>query len=319
VPQSVSGSTTGRPNDVNGGCGTFSAPDAGYTFTAPLTGSYTFDTLGSGYDTVLHVHDGGCSGPELTCNDDFSGLQSRVTLGLTAGQTVTVVVDGYSSSSGSYVLNIASSATCPVGQTQCGSGCADLQRDPFNCGACGFACAADASCIAGICRPICAPGQMLCSGGCVDPMNDPFNCGGCGSVCAPGAVCQAGACVVVPPTSCPLADLGSFVPQSVSGSTSGRPNDVSASCGASNASDAGYTFTAPATGSYTFDTVGSGYDTVLHVRNGGCSGPQLVCNDDAVGFQSRVTLSLTAGQVVTVVVDGYSTSSGSYVLNLRLN
>jgi hypothetical protein len=77
-----------------------------YEFTAPADGTYTFDTVGSLYDTVLYVLDG-CEGAELDCDDDSAvGTQSEVVLTLTAGQTVIVVVDGFSSNSGDYVLNV---------------------------------------------------------------------------------------------------------------------------------------------------------------------------------------------------------------------
>lgn len=275
VPQTVTGSTTGLPNDVTPSCGFSTASDVGYTFTAPADGIYVFDSIGSTYDTVLQVSDDGCSGPPIACNDDTVGLQSQVQVSLTAGQSVTIVVDGYSSSSGSYVLNLSG-------------------------------------------RLLCAAGTNLCNGTCVDLGSDPANCGGCGVACPAGDTCQAGTCVYIPPpATCPLADLGSTVPQTVTGSTTGRPNDATPSCAPSSASDAGYTFTAPANGTYTFDTVGSAFDTVLHVRDGGCSGPSIACNDDFSGLRSQVQVTLTAGQTVTVVVDGYSSGSGTYVLNVH--
>jgi hypothetical protein len=80
--------------------------DRAYLFTAPIAGTYVFDTFGSNFDTVLHVHDGGCGGPSLGCNDDTMGLQSQLSVPLTANQTVLVVVDGFGNSQGNFTLHI---------------------------------------------------------------------------------------------------------------------------------------------------------------------------------------------------------------------
>jgi hypothetical protein len=118
-------------------------------------------------------------------------------------------------------------------------------------------------------------------------------------------------------SGCPAGNLGSTVPQTVTGSTSGRPNSVTPSCNATGSSpDAGYTFTAPAAGSYTFDTFGSGFDTVIHVHNASCTGAELGCNDDGASEQSEVTLTLAAGQTVVVVVDGFNGTSGLFTLHI---
>ena len=73
-------------------------------------------------------------------------------------------------------------------------------------------------------------------------------------------------------------------------------------------------WTAPATSRYKFSTAGSDFDTVLYLLRGSCSGDEIACNDDAVGLQSEVVVGLSAGEVVTVVIDGYGTGSGDYEL-----
>jgi hypothetical protein len=106
APQTVFGSTSGVTNDSVGTCGGGAAQDETWLWTPTAAGTYTIDTVGSVYDTVLYVLDG-CAGAQLACNDDFVGLQSRLTVSLSAGQTVLIVVDGYSSTSvGSYTLNV---------------------------------------------------------------------------------------------------------------------------------------------------------------------------------------------------------------------
>jgi hypothetical protein len=96
-------------------------------------------------------------------------------------------------------------------------------------------------------------------------------------------------------------------------------------CGGTGANDV-YSFTAPAAGSYTFETTGgAGGDTVLFVRSlcgvpGG--GGELACNDDKRGggddgFYSRVTTQLEADQTVYVFVDTFGPHGRSpYTLNV---
>jgi hypothetical protein len=99
--------TRGRTNDYQPTCITNStAPDDAFVWTAPAAGRYTFDTLGSSFDTIIEVREYNTNA-SLGCNDDSGGtLQSKVTADLASGQTVMVVVDGYSSSSGTFRLNI---------------------------------------------------------------------------------------------------------------------------------------------------------------------------------------------------------------------
>jgi Concanavalin A-like lectin/glucanases superfamily len=102
----ATGNTGGLSNEYHPTCVSNSAaPEAAYTWTAPSTGSFVFDTIGSGFDTVLEIRRYSDS-LSLGCNDDSSGLQSRVTVSLPAGQTVLVAIDGYGSSTGTYRLNI---------------------------------------------------------------------------------------------------------------------------------------------------------------------------------------------------------------------
>jgi hypothetical protein len=101
----ATGSTVGQGNDFDAGCIGQDAADVALVWTALVGGTYTFDTLGSSYDTVLSVRED-CVGPELACNDDTFMLTSQVVLDLVAGQSVLVVIDGYGNSAGNYELNI---------------------------------------------------------------------------------------------------------------------------------------------------------------------------------------------------------------------
>ncbi|HWB76893.1 MAG TPA: hypothetical protein VG755_18125 [Nannocystaceae bacterium] len=105
---------------------------------------------------------------------------------------------------------------------------------------------------------------------------------------------------------CPTFNLGSSVPNSVSSVIDDEVDQFSGSCGGA-AVDAVLSFTAPQDGDYTFSTAGTSYDTVLYVLDGLCGGGELDCNDDTpFDTSSELTVSLFAGQVVSVVIDGFS-------------
>ena len=79
-----------------------------YSWTAPSSGPYSFDTCGSDYDTVLAVYTGDAFTDPLApvaFNDDSCGLQSAVAFGATAGVTYRIAIDGFSGATGSTVLN----------------------------------------------------------------------------------------------------------------------------------------------------------------------------------------------------------------------
>ena len=103
------GTTAGRANNYTPSCGISSAPDVVYAITARTTGTITVSTCGSSYDTILSV--GTTCGGSTSCDDDTGAgacgeLTSVISFAATAGTTYYVVVDGYSSNSGSYVLEV---------------------------------------------------------------------------------------------------------------------------------------------------------------------------------------------------------------------
>jgi Ca2+-binding RTX toxin-like protein len=77
-----------------------------YSYTAPVTGTATFVTDGSDYDTVLAAYTGNSvnSLTTLASNDDTNGLMSQITFWATTGTTYRIAVDGYRGSSGSVRL-----------------------------------------------------------------------------------------------------------------------------------------------------------------------------------------------------------------------
>lgn len=114
LPYTDTGTTSGRANNfspaqIGGACFNNNAPDVIYSFVPPYTQSYTITTDGSSYDTYIYIQRfGTCPGDStLECNDDGGiGVNSLITRTLTAGVTYHIIVDGYASSSGNYVLNV---------------------------------------------------------------------------------------------------------------------------------------------------------------------------------------------------------------------
>lgn len=123
------------------------------------------------------------------------------------------------------------------------------------------------------------------------------------------AECRAGT-----PGTCPdLMASGSGV--LATGSTTGQGADLVGSCGGDRAADLAFTWTAPSAGTWRIDTYGSDFDTVLYALTD-CGGTELACNDDGeTGFQSEIVLELAAGQTVVLVVDGFGSDTGGFVLN----
>jgi hypothetical protein len=110
-----SGTTSGA-SMLSGPCGASAlAPEMVFAFTPTVSGTAIFETCGAGtkFDTVMFVQDGACVGGKVVgCNDDFCPIAdgtnrgSYIQLSVTAGHTYTIVVDGYGTASGDFVLTV---------------------------------------------------------------------------------------------------------------------------------------------------------------------------------------------------------------------
>lgn len=126
---------------------------------------------------------------------------------------------------------------------------------------------------------------------------------------------------------CPQHDLGSAIgPAVATGASPSGPNSFSGvQCGFTaeqTGPELTYSWTAPRTATFGFDTVGSTYDTVAYLLGPSCEAlPNIrtACNDDIEGSNaSRVSLRMQAGESVVIVVDSYAPGiSGSFVLNVN--
>lgn len=205
---------------------------------------------------------------------------------------------------------------CSDFQIECGLACVDPVTDPKHCGGCAIEC--DDACINAECKLMCDAGETPCANECVDTMTDDKNCGGCFNVCGPDLECTGGNCLcsdVGLCNTCSPTVLSGALPIDEAGNSTGAPSLMEASCGGDDGPEIAYTFEATADAMYKFDTEGTGFDTVLYVLDDSCT--ELDCNDDDVGLTSSVTVSLTTGQQVVVVVDGFDDlESGPFNLHI---
>ncbi len=159
----VRGRTSSSGSAALGSCrpGTDNAGEDAYYFTSCASdagSSLQAETLGSWFDSVLHVAQ--TDALSSSCNDNgfASRIDARVLAPLPARGGLNVVyVDGARVSSGAYRLTIDYAPSCTAaGWLACGGRCIapyDLLTDPNHCGACGNRCASGV-CSAGSCAAL---------------------------------------------------------------------------------------------------------------------------------------------------------------------
>ena len=352
APDLVAVNTAGEDSEFTNSCGGGGAPDASYTLTAPADGTYfiTATSPDGVVDPLLAVYDGVCGGPELACNEDFEAgsSEARVSVGLMAGDTITVVVDGFSVVGGAVDLEVAFfEGTCPDGDA--GSMVPNLitgttmTGDNTTFGSCGGTTANEDQ------YTFIAPQDGIYT---IDTLGSDFDtvlyaldsCGGTEIACNDNSVdstsrlnlelVQDQEIVLVVDgfglengnynlnidfDQCPDADLGQTLPLTITGNTDFETNASQGSCGPGASNDVAYTFTAPAAGTYIFDTNGSDFDTVLYYFAGStCEGMEIECDDDGgIGLDSQLIIPMEADEQITLIIDGRFGGSGDYVLNVQ--
>lgn len=240
------------------------------------------------------------------------------------------------------------SAGCASPRMLCTTICVDPQSDQSNCGGCGLRCAMGESCSNGRCALVCPVGQQVCDGRCIDTSVDRMHCGRCGNACDGSQFCSAGACrnSVTADASvdastdapadvismdvgggalCGATNLGSALGSRVAtGSTVGRPGDhtppgTCTTMPAGSSPDVSFLWTAPSAGTYTFDLAGSSFDTILTLRRASCLGTPIDCSDDIGAVTtSRVTATLSSGQIISLSIDGFGGATGNFVLGISV-
>ena len=324
--------TVGSTNDVSLSCGSSSntAGDKTYSLTVPRLTSLSISNSNS-FDAAVALLPASCSAfAPLSCSDE----PETVTAGALEAGTYYYVVDGHSSSTGAYTINV--SGTIANGES-CESPLA--ASGALSCGA-GYACSGTAG--ARTCQVAsCNNGVDDDGDGRVDYPNDPGcatssdndetdpavlpACGngidddGDGMIDYPGdAQCLAASWPLETTCTGEVDPIGFVTTPAITGTTTGRANNFgSHSCqSSSSGEDVAYGITLPVpVASLVVDLSNSGFDTVLSWRNGTC-GMQLACDDDSgePGTQSKLTLTSVAAGTYFIIVDGYSGADGAYNL-----
>ncbi len=187
-------------------------------------------------------------------------------------------------------------------------------------------CVDDVECPDGtICRDgACGAPDCLDDAGC--PVGEVCAAGACEPAacaadvdCPPGELCEDGRCVPDPgPQACidprPMPAFGVY-----RGTTRGAADEVGARCAdGADAPEVALRFELDRDADVCLSTMGSAYDSVLHVRTA-CADPasEVVCRDDGFGrdpFQAQVRVMAAAGVTYFVFVDGFRGDAGDWVL-----
>jgi len=334
LPIWFTGAMPAGSGSLTGTCGGDGSSEDIYEWTAPVAGSYWLGATGYGFQPVLYVRDGACDGAELACTSGWGGGGAGLGVSLAAGQTVALVIDGQGGSGlfdlylGLYEGGVPVASSCTKQGT----------------------CVGDASCLpdgAGgrVCRrPACSDGTDNDGDGKVDWLYDP----GCSSpedddetdppsipACSDGIdndgdgkgdypedpKCTSASGTSESFCSTPVVAVLDDMPTplSIQGTTEGAADEVApATCGGSGAPEHVYRWTAPVSGTYRIDTIGSSYETVLYVRRLSCGGEELACDAGGSGGKGSVVyVWLEAGEVVAIVVDGRGSGAAEYQFHVR--
>ena len=311
------GKETGEPNHaLNAG-----GKSIWYAWTAPSDGIYTFDTIGSSFDTLMGIYTGSAVNllSEIASNDDMGNATvSRVSFSATGGVVYYVAVDGFNGAGGSVALNWAKNTLSPsvTGFTPAsgspgtivtinGAGFLSTTQVLINGTDCGFTVFSDnqifatipANAVTGIFSVVTQLGTADSATSFIvtnKPGNDDF-------------VNRSGI-------------VGSTV--NVAGSNVGATREAGEPNHAGNIGghSVWWTWTAPSTGLFAITTQGSNFDTVLAVYTGNSVGAlgMVASNDDErVGVAtSRVRFNATQNVTYQIAVDGFDGVSGKIALSV---
>jgi hypothetical protein len=284
--------TTAGASSLTGSCAqTEPAPERVFQWTPTVSGVATIQTCSSTattFDTVIHVRSSSCAtGAEIACNDDTSGCGTSETNGASRGSRVTPTV----TAGVTYFIVVDGY----IGK----SGAFTLS-------------------VVAPSGPAPTPTRTVTPASTATPTPartaTPTRTGATTPTATPGAT-ACGAASVLP------AAGGVFTGTTSGGST------LRGSCGVtSNSPETVFEWTPAGSGTATFETCGSDYDTVLYVRSGACTtGTELTCNDDTTGcgtnepssfHGSRVRSTVTAGTTYVIVVDGFNGRGGRFQLRV---
>lgn len=301
-----------------------------WEWVSGTTGSVTITTAGSSYDTTLAIYSGSPAFGSLThlgSNDDYNGLSSTVVFNVTNGARYYVQVNGYAGDEGSITLNYPSPAavnTPPVIVSQ-PNGAILVAGDPLALSVTATGTAPlsyqwflDTTPISGATTASYSVASVAEAheGNYKVTLTNPY-----------GSITSASVFVGVDPISVRPPNDAFSAAETLPGATgrvlgtnqraSGEPGEPNHAGVSTPLESVWYLWTAPADGNLSVDTYGSSLDTTLAIYTGGTVGAltEIASNNDSGGVQSFVTAAVTAGQVLSIAVDGAGTLESIFALN----
>jgi hypothetical protein len=340
---STMGTTVGAIHDVRVSCAstTSTAPDKTYRLDLPAMAQLSINNVNT-FDGAMALYNSTCTGTVLQCGDE----PENINLTNLAAGTYYYVVDGWSTGTGAYTINVS-------GRIQNDQSCESplALAGAITCNT-GYACKGTLG--SRTCQPaLCSDGldndappdgriDYPADPGCDSPADDTEMNPAIAPVCSDaldndtdtlfdypadyGCVAASGTsevfCIGEVDTTALITTF------TTTGTTVGKSNDFDASMAAaqgtcpfsSNAPDVAYALSLPVpVATLVIDTNDSMFDTALTVRQADCAGQALWCDDDSgsPGTQSMITMTGVAPGAYAILVDGYSTSNGTYNLHVR--
>lgn len=295
-----------------------------YRWTAPSTGVWQFDTIGSAFHTELAAYSGTTLGDlaVVARSDDPAATNSIVKFVAVSGTTYQIAVDGFrseggsvaSTASGQVKLNWATTAAPVISGFSPPSGSAGASVTITGGNLTGATVKVNGIAAAVTQNSATAITITVPAGATTGTLQ---------VTTASGSARSATEFAVLsPPANDDFAQAQAIAGNS--GTISGRNTDATKESGEpDHAANPGghsiwYSWTAPANGRFTFDTVGSGIDTLLAIYTGGAlnSLTAVASNDDASpGTISRAGFTASSGTVYRIAVDGHNGASGPLTLN----
>jgi len=294
-----------------------------FSWTAQSSGLWTFDTLGSSFDTLLAVYTGSTIATltAIASNDDANGLQtSQVAFNASAGTTYRIAVDGYAGSGGDVVINWTLNASAPIitGFTPSSGG---IGTQVIITGQnLGSAIGTSFNGVATTAFTINSVTQVTAS------VPAGASTGLISITTSNGVAQSATAFTVTGPhpandnfaNRLPLTGAIKTTTASNQFATreAGEPNHA----GNTGGSSVWWSWTAPSNGTYSVSTRGSDFDTILGVYTGTSLATlvTVASNDDGQGMDtaSLATFTATSGSVYQIAVDGFGGATGNIILSV---
>ena len=292
-----------------------------YSWAAPGNGRWTFDTVGSSFDTLLAIYSGTAL-PSLSLagsNDDSSpGTISRVAFTATAGTVYRIAIDGRGSDSGNTILNWAFTPN-PPSITSFAPSSGGVGSTVVLAGI-NFSGATSVR-LNGVLAPVfsvVSPTQITFT------VPEGVNSGPISVTTPNGAALSAESFTVTSgPSNDQFADAVALngIATIVAGQnvTATKENGEPSHAGDSGGRSVWYRWTAPSSGTWALDTAGSSFDTMVAVYLGSAVNALTVIasNDDTRAARtSRLTFAATVGTTYRIAVDGWGGDNGNFLLKL---